>query len=156
MALMWLLRTRGVANLLGVFNGIALSVSYAGPLLEHLAKRAGYEWLGAATNVVKWLAKNRFTLFAGTWILFFVTTVITFVIAHLDDDAMQKWVKRSSFRGQAQLNQETAPAEASLRESRAGGNAVLKVKSKLELQPLFEKPEEELTELFNSFVGVTS
>lgn len=130
-ALARLLFARSLTSGLAVGTGLALGYSYAGPLLEHLGQSAGGNAAleGLATGA-KWLAERRAWLFAATWWLTFMTIAATIVIGWLDDDAMQKWCARSSFR---------KPAEGDKKQP-----------------PLYAKPGEELTELYNAFQGTTS
>jgi hypothetical protein len=121
---------RSVTNGLAVGTGLALGYSYSGPLLEHWAAKTGSEVLGFLGKQALKLAANRAWLFAATWWITFVTIALSFVIAQMSDDAMQKWVKRSSFRG-------------------AG-------KPEVTPEPLYTKPGEELVELHNAFAGVSS
>ena len=130
-ALMWVFRARAYTNVGAISTGLALGYSYAGPLLEHLGQSAGGNAAleGLATGA-KWLAERRAWLFAATWWLTFMTIAVTIVIGWLDDDAMQKWCAKSSFRKPAELDKEQPP--------------------------LYGKPGEELMELYNAFRGATS
>jgi hypothetical protein len=148
-ALFYLFLARSGANLVGTFNGIALSLSYAGPLLKHLAETTGRKALFTyLAEKASELALKRALLFSGTWIMFAVVTAITIVIAWLDDDAMQKWVARSSFRKLSEPVPTGPYATA--------GSDKPEVKEAPKPKPLYDKPGEELAELFNGFVGVTS
>lgn len=146
--LMWLFYARTFANGLATGNGIALSLSYAGPLLEHLAKTTGSRMIGALARGAARLAARRALLFAGTWIMFAVVTALTIVIAWIDDDAMQKWAARSSFRKLPEPALDGPGAET--------GRGTPAVKDVPKPKFLYDKPGEELTELFNGFMGVTS
>lgn len=155
-ALIWLFRARSGTNFLAAGTSGALGFSYAGPLLEHWAKRMGGNIVleGLAVGA-EWLFIRQAALFAGTWIMFFAVTAITFVIAFLDDDAVQKWVKRSSFRKLPGADPKTSGATVPTPAVAAGGVKPA-AKENPKPKPLYEKPGEELVELFNGFVGVTS
>lgn len=130
-ALMWMFRLRGYTNIGAVGAGVALGYSYSGPLLEHWGVSArGNVALDGVAAGAKWLAKFRPWLFAGTWWLTFLAIAATVVIGLLDDDAMQKWCGKSNFR---------KPPEGDKKPP-----------------PLYAKPGEELTELYNAFQGTTS
>ena len=130
-ALMWMFRLRGYTNIGAVGAGVAMGYSYSGPLLEHWGVSAGGNVaLDGLAAGAKWLAKFRPWLFAGTWWLTFLAIAATVVIGLLDDDAMQKWCGKSNFR---------KPPEGDKKPP-----------------PLYAKPGEELTELYNAFQGTTS
>lgn len=76
-----------------------------------------------------------------------VSIGVGFVIAPIDDDALQKWVKRSSFRKPPDPK---TPAASAAPAGAAGSPAPTNAPS------LYKEPGEELVELFDGFVGVTS
>lgn len=77
------------------------------------------------------------------------------MIAKIDDDAVQTWVERSSFRKLPGSDPKTPEATVPTPAVAAGGIESA-AKENPKTKPLYEKPGEELVELFNGFVGVTS
>ncbi|RIX72555.1 hypothetical protein D3H34_30670 [Acidovorax cavernicola] len=126
----WMFYGRGAAHSVNFASGLVLGFSYAGPLMEHLAKGVGFDSLrGRALQVLAAraaaLALGRAALFAASlWVTLAIMS-ITWIIGRLSDNELQKWIKRSSFRVPPK------PGDPS--------------------EPLYEKAGEELVALYIAF-----
>ena len=111
-----------------------MGFSYAGPLLKHLSKRVGGNvLLDVAGDVALRFASRRAAVFAPTLWIALGAVAASWIIGKIEDaDRLEKWCKRSGFR--KPVEPETKP------------------KSPL---PLYDKPGEELTELYASFKAVS-
>jgi len=129
-ALMFAFYGRGAANTANFAAGMALGFSYAEPLLQHWSKQfGGSALIDGLAERAKWFALRRAVLFSVAIWLALAIMALTWAIGKLDDDEIQKWIGRSSFR----LN----------------GNFEGKPK------PLYEKPGEEISALSGAFRAIT-
>lgn len=129
-ALMWAFFGRGAANVVNFSTGMALGFSYAESLFRHWSQQAsGSVLLDGLSNAAKWFSLRRAAIFSMTMWVTVAIMAITWVIGKLDDDELQKWLAKSSFR------------------------AVEKPGAKS--TPLYDKPGEELTALYGAFKAVT-
>jgi len=88
------------------FSQSSIAFAAAGPMLKMLAERGGKSYVGTSLLV----AASRFSSFLGRQaIMAFMRSLLlrstligiaaTVAIAIFDDDALEKWCKRSTYRG---------------------------------------------------------
>ncbi|MGO4333220.1 hypothetical protein, partial [Cupriavidus sp. M-11] len=104
--LLWMAyRIRFAVSIAMIASQAGIAFAAAGPMFKLLAERAintrWFSGINFLANIAAYLGKEavalmmRRILLRGTW----VTIVVTVLIAIFDDDALQKWCKRTIYRG---------------------------------------------------------
>ncbi len=99
-------RIRYVTTILMLTGQGSLALSAAHPMIKLLAERAtktgSSALLGRASKVTGYFARKSTTVFLRKLLLrgTYVTIAVTAVIAIYDDDAIEKWCKKTIYRGQ--------------------------------------------------------